>query len=154
MTKQADKFVECYVIPSTPMPMLVPLECVAEIVAKPEITALKESPANWMRGHVVWQNQRLSAISFASLVKNDVDESKKRNPHMVVLNPIPNAARMSYAGLICYGKIQQIKVDEKASFGEVSDDMDRRYVEKVVKIKKKNYVIPKLSALAVAFTYM
>jgi len=64
------------------------------------------------------------------------------------------AARMAYAGLICFGKLDQIKVDSQAEFAELSDNMDRRYVEKVVKIDKKGYVIPKLSALAVAFTYM
>lgn len=144
---------DCYIVPSTPMPMLLPIECIAEVIAKPEIESLEKAPANWMRGHVNWNNQRLPVMSYAALHDASLDESKKRKARLVVLNPVPDAVRKAYSAFICYGDVQQVSVDASIIFGEVPDDVDRRYVDAVVKVGKQDFIVPKLTAIAVAFSY-
>jgi len=148
-----DQKIDCYIIPSVPMPLILPVECVAEIAAKPAVDPLNDAAANWMKGHVNWRNQRLPVLSFSSLQDSDVDESRKKNPHLVVLNPIPHAARKAYSGLLCYGDIQQITVEPNLAFAELDEDIDRRYIDGIIEMGKKNFIVPKLAALGVAFTY-
>jgi len=135
------------------MPIVLPTECVAEVVPKPVIEALASASANWMIGHVTWQNQRLPVMSFSALNNPELDESKKRKPNLVVLNPVPGAARKVYTGLLCFGDIKNIKVVQSASIIDIPESVDKRYIEAVIKIGKKQMVIPKLSALSVAFSY-
>ena len=106
----SDQKIDCYIIPSVPMPLLLPVECVAEIAAKPAVEPLNDAPANWRKGHVNWRNQRLPVLSYSSLQDTSVDESRKKKPHLIVLNPIPHSARKAYSGLLCYGDIQQVTV--------------------------------------------
>jgi len=150
MSKQE---LECYVLPSVPMPILLPVECIAEVVASPKVDEMSKAPTNWMRGHANWQNQRLPVLSYAALHDSKLDESRKRKSHLVVLNPIPNAARKAYAGLLCFGDVKKMKVGTSMAFAEIPENLDRRYVDAVVKLGKKDYMIPKLTALSVAFTY-
>ena len=146
--------IECYIVPSLPMPIILPVECVAEVVKKPEIEKLSKAPASWMVGHVNWQNQRLPLMSFSALLGKEVPQSKQTKPTLVVLNPVPEAARKAYSGLLCFGEVKKIKVDKKVSFVELPKELDKRYAESVVRVAKKDYIIPKLSSLAVAFTYL
>jgi len=149
----SDRTLDCYILPSTPMSLLLPTECVAEVAAQPQIDALTEAPASWMQGHVNWQNQRLPVLSFGGLHDNESDESGNGTAHLVVLNPIPNAARKAYSGLLCFGDIQQLSVQPNLQFGELPDGADRRYVEAVIKIDDQEFMVPKLSSLGVAFSY-
>ena len=71
----------------------------------------------------------------------------------MVLNPIPNAARKSYSGLLCYGDVKRISVEENLEFSELPEGMDKRYVEAVIKVGDTDFVVPKLVALSVALSY-
>jgi len=133
--------------------MILPVESVAEIAEKPEIEVLNNAPAKWMNGHVNWQNQRIPVLSYSVLQDSSLDESRKRKPHLVVLNPIPHAARKAYSGLMCYGDIQQITVEPNMEFADEEGKIDRRYVDGVIRIGKKEFIVPKLAALGVAFSY-
>ena len=146
--------IECYVLPAEPLPMLLPVECVAEVVKKPTIEPLKKAPASWMKGHVNWQNQRLPLMSFSSLLDSDYDEADKSKTTLIVLNAIPDAARKAYSGLLCSGKVTTISIDKKVGYSDEYSELDKRYVESVVRVGKKDYIIPKLASLAVAFTYL
>ena len=77
------------------MPLLLPVETIAEVVAKPQIEALQNAPASWMKGHVNWRNQRLPVLSYAGLHDSKLKDksTKAKDSLLVVLNPIPNAAR-------------------------------------------------------------
>lgn len=145
--------IDCYILPSTPLPLLLPKECVAAVVAKPTIDTMDEAPASWMRGHVNWENQRLPVLSYALLHDPDLDESKKRKPHLAILNPIPNAARKTYSGLMCYGDVQEITLEPNLEFAEKPESVDRRYIDAVIKIGGKDFIVPKLASLGVAFSY-
>jgi len=149
----SDKKIDCYIIPSVPLSVILPVECVAEIAAKPVIEPLEEAPAKWMQGHANWHNQRIPVLSYASLQDSDVDESRKTEPHIIVLKPIPNAARKAYSGLLCYGQIQQITVEPDIKSVEIPEEMDRRYVDGLVEVGDQTFIIPKLSSLGVAFSY-
>lgn len=146
---------DCYILPSVNMPLLLPVETISEVVAKPEVEMLENAPASWMRGHVNWRTQRLPVLSYDGLhdaaFKSKSDQAD--DSLLVVLNPIPNAARKTYSGLHCHGEVKQITVEPNMEFGEVPEDMDKRYVEAVVKIGDTNFIIPKLVALGVAFSY-
>ena len=144
---------DCYILPSTPMPLMVPVECVAEIVAKPIIEKLESAPASWMQGHVNWRNQRLPVMSYSGLHNPELDESKKRKPLLVVLNPVPGAARKAYSALLCFGDAKKIAVEPNLEFGDVPDGGDRRYIEAVIKLGGKDFIVPKLTSLSVAFSY-
>jgi len=145
--------VDCYIVPSFPKPLLLPVECVAEVVAEPVVDALENAPAKWMQGHVNWRNQRLPVMSFGSLLDPDLDESKKRKSILIVLNPIPNAARKAYSGMLCYGEVKKIAVEPDIEFGDSPSGGDRRYVEAVIKIGDVEFIVPRLTALGVAFSY-
>ena len=146
--------IECYVIPSLPLPILLPVECIAEVVKKPVIEPLSKAPASWMKGHVNWQNQRLPLMSYESLLDADLKQTNTKKVSLVVLNAIPDAARKAYSGLLCYGTVEKISVDNKIEFVEPTQELDKRYVESVVRVAEKDYIIPKLTSLAVAFTYL
>lgn len=146
--------IKCYVIPSLPQPILLPVECVAEVVNNPVVESLSKAPASWMKGHVNWRNQRLPLISYSSLLDGQLNESTHKKTSLVVLNPIPDAARKSYSGLICNGEVDTISVDSKMKYTEIPKEVDKRYVESFVRIAKKDFIIPKLESLAVAFTYL
>ena len=144
---------DCYILPGTPLPLLLPVECVADVLAEPEIDPLEDARANWMRGHVNWRNQRLAVISFSALQDDRLNETNKEDPLLVVLNPIPSAARKVYSALLCYGQAQQLSVDTSISTAELTDSIDKRYVESVVRVDESDFIVPKLSALGVAFSY-
>ncbi len=146
---------DCYILPSQPVPMLLPVECVAEVLAKPEVEALEDARAAWMRGHVNWHNQRLPVMSFADLhTSNEPKTAKDQSDSLlIVLNPVPNAARKAYSALLCFGEVKQLSVDDSVSMAELPDGLDKRYVEAVVTIEDSPFVIPKLDALGVAFSY-
>jgi len=144
---------DCYQIPATPVPLLLPVECVADVYEKPDIEELKESRANWMRGHVTWRNQRIPVMSYSALHNVSLDESKKRKPQMVILNPVPDAVRKAYSGIICFGSVEKVTVDESAIYCDLPQDVDKRYVEAAIEFKGTVYLVPRLAALAVAFSY-
>ncbi|GHA11620.1 hypothetical protein GCM10008090_21740 [Arenicella chitinivorans] len=144
---------DCYIIPSEPKPILLPVECVAEVVAQPVIDKLEKAPAKWMQGHVNWKGQRLPVMSYAGLLGTASDGKERPDPHLVVLNPIPNAARKAYSSLLCFGDIKRVTVEPNLEFGAPPQGGDRRYVEAVIKLGDKEFVVPKLTALSVAFAY-
>lgn len=144
---------DCYILPSSPLPLMLPVECVSEIVAKPLVEKLSSAPASWMQGHVNWQTQRLPVLSYGGLHDPELDESNQKKPILVVLNPIPNAARKTYSGLMCYGDVKRITVEPNMAFSDLPEGLDKRYVEAVVRVGKSDFVVPKLVALGVAFSY-
>ena len=146
--------IDCYVIPSAPLPMLLPLESIADVIKKPELEVLETAPAAWMKGYVNWQNQRLPVMSYSALLDNDLDESEPKKQQVVVLNAIPEAARKAYSGLLCYGEVKKVAIDTEIEFTDFPDGVDKRYVESVVIFKGHSYLIPRLSSLGVAFTYI
>jgi len=149
----SDQKIECYIIPSVPMPLILPLECIAEIVAKPAVEPLNDPAHSWMKGHVNWRNQRLPVVSFSSLQDSNIDESRKKKPHLIVLNPIPNSTRKTYSGLLCYGDIHQVMVESNLAFAHLDEDIDRSYVDGVVEMADENLIVPKLSALGDAYSH-
>jgi len=146
---------DCYILPSATAPLLLPVEAISEVVAKPEIEMLENAPASWMKGHVNWRNQRLPVLSYDGLhdAKRKDKSAKAKDALLVVLNPIPNAARKTYSGLFCHGEVKRITVEPNLEFAEMPEGMDKRYVEALVKIGDTEFVIPKLVALGVAFSY-
>lgn len=144
---------QCYKIPASPLPMLLPIECIAEVVAKPDITPLQDTRAKWMCGHVTWSNHRLPVLSYSVLHNAELDESKKSKAKLVVLNPVPNAVRKAYAAILCFGDVETLEVDDSLVYTDIDETVDRRYVEAVVEFSGQRYLIPKLTSLAVAFSY-
>lgn len=150
---------DCYILPTLPNPLLLPMECVAEIVSEPVIESLAKAPAKWMQGHVAWRNQRLPVMDFAGLhtfaeSKGKDGESKQSGTRLlVVLNPIPGAARKAYSALVCHGDVQQISIEPNLEFIDAPENVDKRYVDGVVSIEDRAFIVPKLTAIAVAFTY-
>lgn len=144
---------DCYIIPSSPLPLLLPVECVSEVVAKPLVEKLSDAPASWMQGHVNWRTQRLPVLSYAGLHDPEADETNQKKPILVILNPIPNAARKTYSGLMCYGDVKRITVEPNLVYTDLPEGLDKRYVEAIVKVGKSDFIVPKLVALGVAFSY-
>ena len=149
------QILDCYILPSAKIPLLLPVETISEVVAKPQIEMLANAPASWMKGHVNWRNQRLPVLSYAGLhdAKSKDKSASAKDSLLVVLNPIPKAARKTYAGLFCHGEVRRITVEPDLEFGELPEGMDKRYVEAVVKIGDTAFIVPKLVALGVAFSY-
>lgn len=151
---------DCYILPSTPKPLLLPIECVAEVVAKPVVEDLTTAPAPWMQGHVNWRNQRLPVMNYDGLhtfASPEGEETEaiesKGSELLVVLNPIPGAARKAYSALLCRGDVQQITVEPNLEFVAMPEGADKRYVDGVIDIEGQQFIVPKLTAIAVAFTY-
>ncbi|MFT4629794.1 MAG: hypothetical protein ACI9WC_001102 [Arenicella sp.] len=149
----AKNTLNCYVFPAVPLPFLLPKECVADIVEKPDVVQLEAARANWMKGHVIWNNQLISVLSYSALHDAQLDESEKRNPVLVVLNPIPDAARKAFVGVLCFGKVEEIAVSDNIEQLQTPENIDQRYIETAVSIGKHKYLIPKLAAMGVAYSY-
>ncbi len=149
---------DCYILPTSPRPLILPVECVAEIVAKPIIESLDTAPAKWMQGHVNWRNQRLPVMDYGGLHtfaggEEEKQKKAKGDELMVVLNPIPGAARKAYSALLCRGEVQQITVEPDLEFTDLPEGVDKRYAEQAIEIEGQAFIVPKLTAIAVAFTY-
>ena len=149
----ANNSIDLYVLPALPMPLVLPVECIAAVVDDPELQSMTAAQTNWMKGYVIWQNQHVPVISYSALLRPDQDESNIENAHLVVLNPIPDAARKAFSGLLCFGDVTQQSVQTDIEYDELPKDADRRYIDAVVKIDGQRYIIPKLTALGVAFSY-
>lgn len=151
---------DCYILPTAPRPLLLPMECVAEIVAQPVVDGLETAPAKWMQGHVNWRNQRLPVMDFSGLHtfassddEEQQDSASGKEELLVVLNPIPGAARKAYSALLCHGDVQQISVEPNLEFADMPEGVDKRYAEQAIDIEGQTFLVPKLTAIAVAFTY-
>ena len=150
-----DKNVTCYILPSLPLPALIPVECVADVVERPTIEWLESAQAKWMKGHAGWQSQRLPVMSFTALLNNELDKKLiAENTHLIVLNAVPDASIKSYTSLLCYGEIKKVQIDDTVDYVEIEEEIDDRYIEGVVRFDGQDYIVPKLSAIAVAFTYI
>lgn len=147
-----DKTIECCVIPSTPVPLVLPKESIAEVINTPTIEVLEDARAGWMKGYVNWQNQRLQVMSYAALQDPNIKETTQ-NSTVIVLNPIPGAARKAYCALICSGDTETISVDESCVAVPTPKGLDKRYIESTMEFKGMTYVVPRLSAISVAFSY-
>lgn len=145
--------IDCYILPCSPLRLLLPTDCIADVVANPELLEADVLPASWMRGHVNWKNQRLPVLSYLALHNSTAEPEEQQNAHLVVLNPIPHAARKTYSGLLCYGDIEQVSLSSNMQFGEIPEPLDRRYIEAIIEANEEQFVIPKLPALGVAFSY-
>lgn len=150
--------VDCYIVPAEPLPMLLPIDCIADVVESPEIMPIANVSAKWMKGHTIWNNQRLSVMSYSTLVGSalndtDNDESENGQAHLVVLNPIPDAVRKAYTGIVCYGDVQQVSIESDAQLLDLPVGIDKRYVDGVLKSSGQQFIVPRLTALAVAFWY-
>lgn len=149
-----DKKIDCYILPSSPLPMILPADCIAEVVVKPTIETLRQAAARWMKGYADWQNQRLPVMQYGALLNNDFDDKADGEVHLVVLNAIPGAARKVYTALLCHGDIAKVSIDDSIESIEIPEGIDKRYIDAVVKFDNKDFVVPKLSSLAIAFTYI
>ena len=149
----AKETLACYVLPTLPLPLLLPRDCVAEVVSEPQLQYLDNAPASWMKANLVWQNQHLPVISYSLLVDANAVESEDLSLSVAVLNPIPDAARKAFAGIVCRGTVEAVTVEEDIEYVNLPEGVDRRYVEAVVKIADQQYIIPKLAALGVALSY-
>ena len=147
------KTLQCYVIPSLPLPLLLPRECVAQVIEGPKIEELSKGAAKWMIGHVNWNDQRIPVMNYSSLQNAKLDSVVKLAEVLVVLNPVPNAARKAFSSLLCNGRVTQIDVDVGASLAKAPESVDNRYVEAVVEIAGEQYIVPRLAAISVAFSY-
>lgn len=145
--------IDCYVLPTAPLPLLLPIECIAEVVENPAMEPLEKALANWMKGYATWKTQRVPVLSYSALHDSSLDESRKLNPCLVVMNPIPDAVRKAYFGFLCFGEVKQLQVNSNSQFAETSEKVDRRYVAGVVEMGDQKYLIPKLSSLGVALSY-
>ena len=145
--------IDCYILPSAPLPLLLPTDCIADVVAEPQIVPLKSGSADWMKGHTTWSNQRLSVISYDGLLGEDQKIPEGKQANLVVLNPIPEAIRKAYSGIVCNGDIQEVSLDSDIQLVDLPDGVDKRYVEGTIQASDQTFIVPKLAALAVAFSY-
>ena len=152
MSEQKE-IIDCYVVQNAQAPVLLPVECVAQVLASPEIRPPENKTADWMAGHTTWENHILPVLSFAALQKSGKDKQGRRKANLIVLNPIPGTTRKSYSGLLCYGKVEKIAIEESVQFADLPEGVDKRYAD-AVRYAEKEYLIPKLTALGVAISYI
>ena len=145
--------INCTIIPSAPLPLVLPTACVAQVLDNPEIELFDDASTNWMHGHTTWRKQRLPVLDFAALLGINIEPSEQTNPQLVVLYPIPNAARKAYSSLICYGDVQQMTFEPDIELVEHPKTIDKRYIDGVIGADEQHYIVPKLVALGVAFSY-
>ena len=149
----AKESLACYVLPAQPLPLLLPRDCVAQVVTDPQLQYLEDAPVSWMKANLDWETQRIPVISYSLLVDASAVESEDLGLSVAVLNPIPDAARKAFSGIACRGIVDTITVDQDVEFADLPEGADRRYIEAVVKIADQQYIIPKLAALGVALSY-
>jgi len=147
-----DKTLDCVVLGASPTPFILPKACIAEWNSDAQIEAINDDKVEWMVGHVNWNDQRIPLIDIQSLIYGKKIKNKKM--WFVVLNPIANAARRSYTALLCPSKPKEIELSSDVIYSESELKSDKRYVDAMLSWQDKEYVLPKLSSLSVAFTYI
>jgi chemotaxis signal transduction protein len=147
-----DKTLDCIVLPADPAPFILPKACVAEAVPGDNIESISGKKVEWMVGHVDWNNQRLPIIDLQALIYSE--KTPEDQIWIAILNPIANAARRSYTAVICPGEPQDIEIASQLDYSDSEISADKRYIERTLSWQDKDYVLPRLSSLSVAFTYI
>ncbi|MEO0367908.1 MAG: hypothetical protein AAF197_03875 [Pseudomonadota bacterium] len=142
----------CLKLPGYPAPLLLPNECIAETISEPDLSSIKVGNAIWMRGYVPWNGDEIPLMSFDYLANSDFEEPEAK-PIIAILNPIPKTARRTYGALLCFGESEQVVVEPETETTNIPNELDRRYCEMAINHDNTICVIPKLSALGVAFGY-
>ena len=74
-------------------------------------------------------------------------------PKALVLSPIPKAARQGHSAILFFGNVQSIEIGNTIEDVAIPAAFDRRYGEAAFEMEGQTLVVPKLSALGVAFAY-
>lgn len=147
-----DKTLDCIVLPAHPAPFLLPKACVADTSVVGELESVSDKKVEWVAGHINWDNQRIPVIDLQSLIYGKAVDSEKQ--HFAILNPVANAARRSFTAIVCSDQPQEIVLPSDVAYGELDAEADKRYVEAIVNWDEKDYLLPRLTSLSVAFTYV
>lgn len=142
----------CIKIESTPHSLILPSECVAHIVHEPEVLSDAGQQAKWMAGYALWNGQEIPLLCFENLVSESFDRPDLK-PKVIILNPIPKAPRKTYGALLCFGEIGEITLPSSIKDAPLPAEIDRRYCESAFEHDGNVYIIPRLTALGVAFSY-
>ena len=148
----SEKSITCYKIDAEPFSLILPSECVVEVVSDPVITNDASQKAAWMAGYLSWNSQEVPLLCFENLLVNDFERPERR-PIVTILNPIPKAARKTYGALLSFGEVQKIEVASNVDDVANPQEIDRRYVEATLAVDGSICIIPRLAALGVAFSY-
>ena len=148
----SDTSLTCYKIDAEPFSLILPSECVAEIVAEPIITADSSHKAPWMAGYLTWNSQEIPLLCFENLLVADFERPEGRLI-VTILNPIPKAARKTYGALLSFGEVQQITIPSDVEDVASPQEIDRRHVEAALAVNGSICIVPRLAALGVAFSY-
>ena len=142
----------CYKIDAEPFSLILPSECIVEVVSDPVITTDASQKAPWMAGYLTWNSQEIPLLCFENLLVADF-ERPDSPPVVTILNPIPKAARKTYGALLSFGEVQKIEVASDVDDVVNPQEIDRRYVEAALALDGSICIVPRLAALGVAFSY-
>jgi chemosensory pili system protein ChpC len=99
----------CQLIPLRQLRLLVPRNCVAEVIryAAPDKPA--SAPA-WFRGLVSWNTLRVPVVCFEELCGREAAEPGGRT-RIAILNAISGRLDNGYYGILCQGFPQLVRVN-------------------------------------------
>ena len=148
----SDSTINCIKIDAKPFPLIFPSECVAQIITDPELVIDSSQQAKWMAGYVVWNGQEVPLLCFENLVSESF-ERPDTAPCVTVLNPIPKAARKTYGAILSFGTVTELAVAANITDVGIPAGIDRRYCEAAFEQEGALHLIPRLTALGVAYSY-
>ncbi len=142
----------CYRIDTEPYSLVLPSDCIADVIEAPKLIADPSQKASWMAGYVEWNGQELPLLCFENLLNDDF-ERPDTSPVVTVLQPIPKAARKAYTAILSFGKVTKFDLASDVQDADFPEGFDRRYVEGALSLDGDILLIPRLAALGVAFSY-
>lgn len=143
--------VHCMLLPTEPVPLLLPSACIAEVIASPEIHQT-EGTSTWTAGHTEWRGQRIAVLSWEALHPGTLPE-KERRARVVVMNPMPDLTGSGFWAILCHGEIQPVAIHPHTASSDLPPELDGRYVAMTVIFGEDIAVIPDMQALSLVLNY-
>jgi len=138
--------VACTLIPVQSYNLLVPNQCVAEILIRPEIKGFN-SPNTWCIGEVNWFNETLPVVLFEKLEAPAKPIRGKKNIIVAVQFPLNNTEIIRF-GILANHTPQVVQANNQTIDREINPRKTHDYALSYVSIGEKSALIPDLHRIA------
>jgi len=138
--------VACTLIPIQNYNLLVPNQCVAEILIRPEIKCFS-SPDTWHIGEVNWLKETLPIVLFEKLEVPAKAILSEKNIIVAIQFPLNNTEIIRFGVLANHTPIV-VQVNNQTMDREINPRKTHNYALSYVSVNEKSALIPDLHRIA------
>ena len=140
--------VACTLIPVQGFNLLIPNQCIAEILVRPEITP-SQTTLDGCIGEVDWLNKKLPVIYFEKLNTSEKSPPSLNKKNIIVAIQFPlNNTEVIHFGILSNQTPQVIPANNQTMDREISPKKTHQYAMSYIQISNKSALIPDLQRIA------